>query len=408
MGVNTIDDLRATLHQHAADVPVDSAPGRRAEIHRRVANVRRRRRAGAAAALAAVFVSAGALAILPRHPGNPEPAAELAGHQVPKEMDSLGFGYRFERSVEGVGSVEVSIAPAAATRLVSWAATRGRVTVDSSVSGQFSSSTDFSDFTLIPAEMEGTVTVSAPGKVAVAVYTLDSLAPGVRGDGAVFRSQVAGGALIAAEFGTPANPPAVVTPVPAGRMMLATYCADAPAGSWIHVYLNGDESITGGCDGGSLDAAVQTSYTLPVRGSRVRLSAEVTAGEDGERLTSGAGAVGLAVYSAPPLAGRVGSQPIAELVESDGHLWQLESLVRSDRGDRSLSLRPSGPALVVAAASRTKAIAEPFINDRALSVFRGGGVLQLGRSSAGDRVTVRLDRDDPGGLLGLAVYTRVD
>ncbi|MEZ5092734.1 hypothetical protein [Nocardioides sp.] len=233
--MNTIEDLRATLHGHADEIEHDAFPARAAGVRQRVAVSRRRRRAAVAGAVAAVLAVVGGVALLPARE-TPDPAADrqLAGQTAPETIDSLGYTFRFERGYEGEGQRRVRVDASDGPLIVSWAASgdglRLRTNLatdgDPSLSSKAGAS-DFSEWSLVLPGQRGWIDARAKsGDVALAVYTLDQVPPGVTKDGMTYRQETPDGSLIAAAIGDQGQTEVSLrVTLPEGRIGFDSFCS---------------------------------------------------------------------------------------------------------------------------------------------------------------------------------------
>lgn len=415
--MNTIDDLRATLQHHAADLPDELDHARGAAVHQRVRVARQRRRQAVAGGIAAaVALTVGAVNLI-HLPSSPSPADQrtLAGFLAPDTMSSLGFGYRFEQGSDGSGTVTLRLPASDQPRLISWAgSTAGEVSVVTP-DRQLTSDQDFADFTTIYGGESGDVTVTGPGEVAVAVYTLDELAPGIAQDGVVFRDQVAAAPLLGAAFGDTADPISLEVTTPTGRIRVAAVCRNAPAGAWLRVAIDGDLLSSGECfNDWFVDAGASSSGTFDgLGGESHTITATVTQGQDGPAIEAPGLEYGVGAY-AEPLSIVTGPFDVSPEVEYDGHTWVYGELdtAAAGRGRFAVTLT-RGPVYVVAHHARMAkgALVEAALDGTANMGFAGGGTGSggLGVGQVGDRVTITVDGEPgPDSRLGIATYTRSD
>ena len=340
--MNTIDDLRATLQHHAADLPDELDHARSASVHQRVRVARQRRRAvvagGIASALAVTVGGVGLAALVSHRSSELRP---LAGHTPPARMTSLGFGYSFVEGKAGDGTVTIDFDASDSPRLVSWAgSSAGAVEVEVR-DQQIGDASDFSSFTTISPGETGPVTVTGRGKVALAVYRLDTLAPGVTGDGSVFRDEVAGDSLLGAAFGDASHPVRLQVSSPTGRLRLASTCRHAPSGTWLTVEVDGEMTTSGECygDHGDVDAGVGGG-TFDIDTGTHTVTSRLTQGMDGPAVEAAPGLeFGVGVYAAARPVTADSPFQMDPQIEYDGHVWAWS---RSSAACWVMT-RPSGP-----------------------------------------------------------------
>lgn len=277
--MNSLDDLRTTLHTHAHDLDGIDPVSRTSGIRARVAEQRRRRnavRGGVALAAVAAVVSGLALTDLGSGP-TPDPAAALG---APESFTALGWTYELADAVETDGSTQTTSLPASERPyLISWK-TEGEgqdVTVTSD--GQdvwFSAAADWADHVVIPAGEAQEVTVSATGDdveaIAVATYEIDpSEIPAGQGsgkaDGFHFRENVADRVLVDAAVAEGRNEIRFEYTVPGETVTLTHSCSGVPEGAWVWISLDGsdDASTWGeGCNDNGFDPGAGSNFSFDV------------------------------------------------------------------------------------------------------------------------------------------------
>jgi hypothetical protein len=431
------DDLRDLLTRQA-EFDDTALTGRAASVHQRVRTVRRRRRATTAGAAAAVVAVALVGVALPRFADAPGPAAqrELAGMTAPEKLTSLGYGYAFSEGTAGEDRAVIRVPRSEEPRLVSWAVSGDddRARVDGPTGEEFTSTSgDYADFVYVEPGLDGRMRVSAEGRdVAVAVYTLDELAPGVTADGMTFREQRGGDRLLAAQWAPEgATEMEISFTLPDGVLAAVDWCT-APAGLEVHVEIEGGGATSGDCSE-SRHFDVQSSkvgYTGGLRdadGTRLRPGDRVTAriwvserdsGFDEGPVVDGPVPglrLGLGLYEEQPAVGdpEVGLPPV---FEHDGHTYADPTVVEGVGRAETTVDASRGPVLVVTGGRNlgrgrvaTLVDGEPVHLTDYGSTLAGSGESTLLHSGTHEVVlraapgAVR-----PGSLLVLATYQRVD
>jgi hypothetical protein len=417
--MNTLQDLRATLDQHAAEVGDDSTSARVAAVHGRARVVRRRRAAGVgAAAVLAVVATAG----VPWLTGDRSPAPtdrELLGRTAPAQLTALGYTYEFERGVENrSGSSRLELDRSDEPRLISWAADSPVELVDNVKDVDLSDRVDFDDWVYVPPGSDGTWTARADA-TALAVYTLTDEAPaGVTLDGITYRDQVAGDRLLGAEVGEVGQDEVSVTyTVPEGDTRWAPFCTGGAADAWIHLDL-GDrlgEMISGpSCDDPTFDPGGfgGSSGGHGRTGETITATLYLTDGQDGPRLSLDDVRLGLGVYETAAPTSRIGGFEPAGQVEYDGHLWEYDGADAARPGTTELDLTNSGDdvVLVEAMSSRVgRALVRVDFPGRDGRINLGAGGSTTNTLPPGERVTMSVRGDGSTGVrLAFALYERVD
>lgn len=416
--MTTLHDLRGSLQEHADLVDHDLA-ARPAAVHQRVRTVRRNRRV-AVAGVAAAAVAA-AIAVPPI--ASRQSPQYLDGLRAPDSVGSLGFTYDFANGVTGDGKAELELDDSDQPRLVTWDAAAGDVRVKGPYQDAFTSVGGFSDFTLVYPGEEGTWKVTGDGTVGVAVYDLAELAPGDAADGAVFRDEVAGAQRISSAWAAEGTDEAAVdVTLPSGEIGLSGFCAGAPKGTWLNVSLGDDGPVSWGqCadqgpDAGPWTGSFDTS-DLGEPGEVLSGRAWLTDGEDGPRIpVTGDVRLGVGFYALAAPGATLGRVDIPEVVESDGHTWQLDSVVGSDPGtgevNTTIQASAGDPVLVEVAGSGRQATMQATFDGEPgngmSKVGRLGGRMGLGTTYRSVEVGATVSGDDPERVVGLVIYRRVD
>ena len=406
--MNTLEDLRSTLGQHAEDIHDDTETARVAAVRGRARAVRRRQ--GAAVAVAAALVVAGAALTLPQDRDiQPAPPTD----QVPDSMTSLGATYGLADTQTGTDEVRLTLRAGDSPRLVTWGSERGPVEVRSNVTGSWAqrstSPGDFSDFTLLSPQAEETLVVSGHGEVTVATYTLAEPAPGQTVDGITWRDEVAGGTRLGSVLGTPGQG-RISLDLPAGdeqvqmhgfcvgprdvavrytrdgQYLYSSQCGDAP----------GPDAATLG-DSGPVEAGPGT-YTATL------ISMKDMDQEDPAPVTDSADVrIGIAFYSIPA------GDPV---IEYDGHTWQ-RTAEHSGLGKVRAVLEPDGSPLLASGSIGgdvdSELLGQALVDGDVVGQFGSGisitafAVEEDGRHD----VAIREKNGEPVPV-GLEVYRRLD
>ena len=327
--MNTLQDLRATLDQHASGVHDDLATSRVAAVAGRARVVRRRRAAGVGAAAVLALVTAGVVSALP---GN----RDVAPAEAPDSFTSLGWSYRLADTVDTEGGrVRLDVEQSELPRLVSWSTSSDdqQVVVRFNNETWASQSTDFGDFVWLPPNFGGEVTLSGDDGLTAATYELDQSAipPGVGTGPGLFREDVAGLDLLGAAFGEPGQAELVV-PMDAPQsdeVQIGYTCERLPRGYQVKISVVGERGFltVGGCEaatgfdpGGSLNIGLpgpwRESAELAMRVTRRGMPIADGALE-GLRL-------GLAAYSSSTDLVVSAGHDFPSVVEHGGKVWQLD------------------------------------------------------------------------------------
>lgn len=424
-------DLRETLEARA-QFDDTAALARLGSVKQRVRVVRRRRRAALAGAAAAVVAVAGGVATL--LPGEREvgPSDRTFGDlTAPATLTSAGATYGFSTLVGGEEEVRFTSA-LDEPFLVTWAAEDdGPVSVTQMAGGErpYSSTEDFRDFVVVNAGEEQTIQVSGRGRVALAIYTLESPAAGVRADIAgtpvVLRDELPGFRGLGAFWAEPGETDRTVTlTYPERTLELASFCSGAP-GYDFHVDVEG-RGTWGACDdepsvAGPGDRAGFTDGIERADGSRVKPGEEVTVrlwlsrkGSD-KPVTGRLGGVrmGAAFYETDPTVATIGQWPLTELREEAGHTWRFVRVVEGgDEARRQLRTRVGSdrPTLVVFTAGVGSGMVRTWVDGVEGGAFsndtEGTFLSTVGPLGAGDH-TLTL-RAKHATRFGVALYEQVD
>ncbi|WP_110181050.1 hypothetical protein [Nocardioides solisilvae] len=441
--MNTLDDLRSTLHTHAREAGADrSALATRAGAARdRARATRRRRTAGAAAG---AFVAAAALlgpALLPDGSG-PGPAggdvpAELAGHAVPLTLESTGWTYEYAGSVTGDDVVELDLEPSDEPRVIAWGneATpppgeldAWKVVVPGGGPVFAPTAADFTEFWRVPADVDGTFRFHGPGASALAVYELaDERPPGTTVEGMTFRATVAGDRLVAADAVRGASTLPLRLTVPEGTLRFGAFCSGYDAEVELEVSLDGEVVNSGSsCErrtpfdpGTSWFASFPEGLATdagPLEPGDV-VDVEVRMRDaDGDPVDPDDDVLLAASFYeiAEPSRTRLGRQPVPELVEVDGVTWALTTTQAGYSGQgtvRGTPVTEPSMAQVFVSGLPRGGIAKVSVDGEAASRLQGGeGSLGALFVPTGGRVDLAFEGTGPmpGLSWGVATYTRVD
>ena len=420
--MNTLSDLRSTLDAHADRIPDGEAVVRAAEVHHRVAVVRRRRRAVGAGALALVVATTVGLIGVHRASSTPPPV--VFGVRAPETLTSLGYTYRTDGTAETFarhGSLKVSASRT--PRLYTWTTDRPVAVRMVLPNGEVwhSSKTSFTDFVQVAAGQSGTLRISVPsGHVGLAAYTLTDAAPtGYTKDGTTYRQSVAGTPLLAAAVSDQGQSELRTTYVATGGQVdLHLACSGLPRGYAVNVSLNGDGRVSSGgsCDEGTwFDPASGGFSGLPDRsaGTRVRVRVWVSTGfTDGHVVPASRVPelrLGIGVYG--PASNRsIGGYRLPTTVEQDGHTWALASTASSDGAP--LRLPATGRDRVAGMAWQIRGSAQVEFRAGSRSTPSGsqvaGGKAAMGSLwvPAGQVPQARIRKGT--GTFGVALYERTD
>ncbi len=361
--MNTIDDLRATLDQHAHGLVDHDVAARVGGVRTRVGIMRRRRRAAAGAA-AALAVVGGGVALLPLvgQDRDVAPASRVVGVLAPRTLTSYGFTYAFDEAVEGDGGrARVELKASSEPRLISWATSGADDTVTVTGPGEqpvVYENGDFADFVYVPAgDAYEVVAEVGTGRAGLATYTLTDERPaGVTAQGVTYRQEIAGGSLLGAAIGAPGEADVSFTAAARTKgVALKYFCSGGPDDAFLHVAIgDAGEVISGsGCGDRSvpIDAAARGGSAFPTRtGEDVSTRLYVTAGKDGPVIEDPDLRIGVGSYAldGPGVPGTFdGFFPRS--VESAGHAWELVGTQDVTPGEAALEVvAPAGRGPILA------------------------------------------------------------
>lgn len=417
--MNTLDDLRGTLDQHASGLHDAERYARPVAVRARVRTVRRRRAGIAAVAAAVVLLTGVATMDALRTPRTVEPADRVvAGVDVPARIRVLDFPYALlsVRSLADSAHLQPSdheqAVVLAASDLGTGSATLyadgqavARVRGDQQVAAPY------------PIGNGGTglqVRLSGAGpdaRAGVAIYeATGATASGVTHGSAVFRDRVAGATLAGAVFSDDHGAATASVDVPGrlDRLGLSHYCRTDEEGLWVQVSVDGDGAIGSSCSSAAVDDAGPGWSTLDDHTAGTHhVEVYLTRGPDGPRVSTGA-TVGIGIYSLPPAAAHLLGMDVEPTVEAAGRTWVIDRVVDGDHAvvdtgdaDRLLGFLGEGSRTWVTYRGDT---------DRGQSSSMGSGPGSgAGRIIdtvllAGDRYDVRLHTAEPTGAGALLVY----
>lgn len=371
--MNTIEDLRATLREHADASLDDAALARRSAVHQRVAVVRRRRRAAVAGAVAAVVAVVGGVAVLPRWEAAQVAAQRrLAGAVAPATWVTNGYRYAFARGVESRGEerLDLSLQASDEPRLVSWAVTGGpaELTLPTMAGDSDTHSVSPAAFVAfdyvapgLPVELSLQVDrATSTTALAFAVYDLDGVAePALETHGLVFRETAAEEALLGAVAGDPGQTRLHLPfQLPTEKLRLTVLCASEVKGASVQVTMAGELVSASQCGdsipfdpGGA--GGLTFSRPLAAPGTSVTFTAQLTRSlRSDEPLDDPAVRIALAAYAVPHPGAIIAGSEVPFMLEEDGHRWRLGSSL-SVKGSRlEAELPPArGPVLLITASA---------------------------------------------------------
>lgn len=367
--MNTLDDLRATLDQHAEGLQDTAEHTRVAAVRRRV-RVVRRRRASATAVAAVLVVAAGVAAVGSlRSPDRVEPAGPaVVGVDVPAEVSVLGFPYALSDSgpVEDPDEV-VAVDELAVPRVVSL------------VGGDLGSgsATLFADGVAVSRvtgdEVGAPVPLSVDGaklrvryddapdgaRSGLAFYeATGEPAPGVADGAIVFRDTVGSATLVDAGFSGETSEVALTYRGDLADLRLATDCATDEKGMWLTVEVDGQQASSAPCVwDGDRDPAGTWLDTVERWSDRQQhtVRAFLTRGSWDPAAIDTPARVGLALYEQGTT--RVGSSDVPSLVEAYGRTWELDpagmTTVEVDNWERTVDAADSDLLVAVTGDAET-------------------------------------------------------
>lgn len=374
--MNTLDDLRRTLDDHAHDTAgrgVDPS-----SLHVSIASAKRRRTAtrGGLALAAVATVAAGAfLPNLLDGTGDVQPAAPvLLGSQAPDTKQALSLTYAYSDSEVSEDGDEVTLTPRwdddaddNPNPLISWTTADPDATVTVTLEGItddedqviWSSTVDaFDDHVVADAWTGEPITVSSSGPgVAAAIYTLDEEAP-LEGDtnGEVtFLATEDGQGLIDSAFGEPgATFLRATLDVRGTHVFVGSFCSGFGEDVSVAISIDGEaQGSTGGCtDRGPIARTSGLQYEVPEGTTQVEVELRVTISLESDDLLAprddGRGL--LAVQMRQDYANdEVAGQLVERWTEVAGHLWRTTQVLE-ESGVREVSadVVPGRPTLAEA------------------------------------------------------------
>jgi len=338
--MNTLDDLRSTLHRHADDLDDVERYIRPVAVRARIRVVRRRRAAIAAAALVVVAGLAGAGMMLRGSDGIDPADRVVVGVTVPDRVTALGRSYELE-SLADLTAEETHVDPAEHPQAVVLAASGlgdgmatlysqgdpvGRVRGDEQVSAPV-------DLGEAGVDLEVRFDGAGPGaRAGVAVYeATDDIPAGVGNRHAVFRGEVAGATLVAGGFSSPGEASLELQfSSRGGRLRFVFYCSSEADDLLLNVSIDGKDSMASGCgdSGAGADAGTGSSGTTRVPAGEHEVVAYLTHGDDGPQVTATEETVfGLGVYDPPAPGPRVLDTRVESQVEYAGRDWVFDRVL---------------------------------------------------------------------------------
>ena len=419
--MNTLEDLRATLAQHAEATDDTERETRAMAVRSRIRTARRRRAGGAVVAAVAALVIAAGTAGMVRGSGSPEPAGPtLDDVRVPERVDIYGFPYGLTETqraaADGSVALEHPDGPAAvslvATGLGSGSATLwsgpipvARVRGDERVAVPV----DGVVLTELRVELDGAPDAA---RAEVAVYEpTGELAPGVRSGDVVFRRQYADRELVAASFGEGGQTASAEIPDGTGDLDVSAYCHSATPDLWLQV-----DGTTGGmpCDDvdqGNDPGAANQNYLLAPRADDHTYGVHVTRGNGGPRATGVDVDFGFGVYRQAAAPQRVLGAEAATVLEANGRTWRLDDVLDADGGGDIEVDTSQGDAYIAIAYADALGMSVSWAGapDGGWGGFRPGdepqgpGVMYPGLLLAGTPA-VRLDLTGPDAQARVLVY----
>lgn len=415
--MSDLDDLRRTLERHADEVEQGGASVRRAAVHHRVDQARRRRGAAAAGLAASVAALAAGVALLPGPDPTrigPTPAAQVVGVPVPDQIVATGYTYRPLVVLEGDdGTVSTTVPPSNVPRIVSWATSGDAqdVTVTGGTADQplHLSDPDFTNWVLLaPSPEESTVEVAADsGQVGLVVFVPSDERPsGYTKDGVTSRARVAGGVLAGAVVGD-LGQAEVVLPVVTrdGTMWVKAECAGGPRRAWMDVTSNGEDFLSEIRCGERLPfdmSGLSGSGTDLPPGRQVTLEARVTEGRRGPLVVDDDLQVALTVYH----AARSADDEPAEVIEAAGHTWRFADQQQAEGLDPLDAVSPTDRGMVWAVADSMDGPARvDFGPGGGVTLGSAGGVSELIDAGQSVRMTAA---DGVPGTRRVTFYVRID
>lgn len=338
--MNTLEDLRDTLHQHVDDLHDTERLVRAGAVRSRVRTVRRRRAGAVVLAAVVALVAATAAVGLVRAPRSPEPIG-LGDVDVPTQISVHGFGYRLTETVrasaDGAVDLDESTDPRAVT-LVATGLGSGQATLVSGYwpiarvrGGEQISPVTTDVLTDLRVELEGT---PDSARAELAVYEPDGeLPPGVAHDGVVFRQQWGDQELVAAAFGESGGEATAEAAGLTRDMEVSAFCRSETKDLWLHTAGGQGGMPCDDLDQGSDPGPANQGWLGSPDPGRGDYSVYVTQGEDGPRADGVDVTFGFGIYrQAVPTTEVLGSDMMTVL-EYAGRTWRLDEVLEREPGE---------------------------------------------------------------------------
>lgn len=426
--MSTLNDLRATLDEHADSLHDTERYVRPVAVRQRIRAARRRRSAAVAVAAAAV-VAAGAIGVAAlRQPEPVAPASEVLGVDVPGTVEISGFPYTVTRTVE--------LDPQRLRLTLDSADEERAVTLVAQGLGDNGLATLYADGEPI-ARVQGDGDIEAPvpvyaselrvrfvdapasARAGLAVYeSTGELADGVTdaAQTAVFRDTVGGDELLAGAFSEPGTSEVSVAFTAAfSDVRFSEYCHTDEPGLWLNVEIDDQGPISGPCREDQRDPGTSSSSFEGQLERDLVVRAYLTRGPNGPEVTSDSTVVGVAVYQQAQGASRVLGMRVPRTVEHAGRTWVLDStisqgedrrgpvrtVVDTEDGDQLLGLVGRGATVIARWDGLLTRGTSSYIGAGSGSASSIAGVLL-----AGDRYDVVLESEDGSDFDGVLVTYR--
>lgn len=394
--MNTLQDLRATLDQHAHEVPDDTGMARVAAVAGRARRVRQQRAGavGVAAVLAVVGISL--------VPSLAERSAQPAA--APDTLSALGWTYDYRGAEHTDGdSLEVDLPASDTPRLVSWATAGAEQDVEVRFPGTrwVSDAGDYDDFVQVPSGPATTIRLTGPAGLTLATYDVDlGAAPdGIGSGAATYRSEVAGRRLLDAAIGEPGQASVSIdVPATRGTLWVGEMCEQVPDDLTMRVTVDDGKGFfsSGSCSGSTFDPGGSAGYGVPGRGRDLTMT--MTLRRDGQPVADGDYPdlrVGLGAYVEAGRTIRPAGLAQPETIEDSGHTWAIDEVVTGTGADL--------PSTTVAARGMTVVGVSVRASGRTTwGVSLDGGAGSLLSSTPGPSGTAVLVR--PGQRVGVTVH----